>query len=88
MVIKTLDPDPDWYGIQPKMLDPDPVSFTAIKECFCTLRKVVTCRVADPHHYNADTDQAFHFDADPDPAFHFNADLNPDPEPAPHPSEA
>jgi hypothetical protein len=28
----------------------------------------------DPHHFNADSDQAFHFNADPDqdPAFHFN----------------
>ncbi len=46
-------------------------------------------RVADPHHFSADTDPAFHFNADPDPAFHFNADPDPafhfnaDPDPAP-----
>jgi hypothetical protein len=41
------------------------------------------CRVADPHHLDADAVPAFHFDADPDPdpTFHSDADLaaNPDP---------
>jgi endo-1,4-beta-mannosidase len=27
-------------------------------------------KVADPNHFNADTDPAFHFNADPDPAPH------------------
>jgi hypothetical protein len=44
-------------------------------------------RVEDPHHFNADPDQAFHFNADPDPAFHVNADPDPDPDPAPLQSE-
>ncbi len=32
--------------------------------------------VADPHHFDADSDPAGHFDADPvpDPAYHFNGD--------------
>jgi hypothetical protein len=42
LVIKTLDPDQ--YGIQLKMLDPDPDQ----------MRKV-----ADPHHFYADLDLAF-----------------------------
>ncbi len=35
--------------------------------------------VADPYHYNADSDPelAFRFNADPDPVFHFNADPDP-----------
>jgi hypothetical protein len=42
---------------------------------------VILCRVADPHHFNADPDPVSHFIADPvpDPAFHFNADPDPDP---------
>ncbi len=47
-------------------------------------------RVADPHHFNADSDPepdpAFHFNADPDPAFHFNE--VPDPDPATHHGDA
>ncbi len=36
------------------------------------LKSVVflTCRVADPRHFNADRDPAFHFNADPNPALH------------------
>ncbi len=47
-------------------------------------RELLTCRVTDLHHFNADpdSDPAFHFKADPDPAYHFNAD----PDPAPHKS--
>ncbi len=45
-------------------------------------------RVSDPHHFNADPDQAFCFNADPDPAFHFIVDPNPYPDPAPHQGDA
>jgi hypothetical protein len=40
--------------------------------------------VSDPHHLNADPDQAFHSIADPDTSFNFNAD----PDPAPHKGDA
>jgi|688.fasta_scaffold1006276_2 hypothetical protein len=30
------------------------------------ISNLVFARVADPHHFNADTDPAFHFNADPD----------------------
>jgi hypothetical protein len=35
--------------------------------------------VADPHHFDADTDPdpACHFDADPDPTSHFDPDPDP-----------
>ncbi len=33
--------------------------------------------VADPHHFDANPDQAFHFDADPDQAFNFDPDPDP-----------
>jgi hypothetical protein len=35
--------------------------------------------VADPHHFDPDTDPACHFEADPNPAFHFYAIPDPDP---------
>ncbi len=38
-----------------------------------------SCRVADPHDFNADPNPAFHFSADPDPTFHLSADPGPDP---------
>jgi hypothetical protein len=38
---------------------------------------VGVARVADMHHFNADTDPAFHFNADLDQAFQINE--NPDP---------
>ncbi len=52
--------------------------------------RLVTRRVADLHHSNADPDPAVHFDADPDPDFNFDAALDPDPDPdlALHPSDA
>ncbi len=37
-------------------------------------------RVADPHHIDADPDQAFHFDAGPDLASQNDADTDPDPQ--------
>jgi hypothetical protein len=47
-------------------------------------REPLTCRVADPHHFNVDVDPdpppACNFKTDPDPAYHFNAD----PDPASH----
>ncbi len=48
-------------------------------------REPLTCRDADPHHFNADPDPdpAFHFKTDLDPAYHFNAD----PDPAPRQSD-
>ncbi len=40
---------------------------------------VLSARVADQHHFNADLDPdlAFHSNAYPDPAFHFNEDTDP-----------
>jgi hypothetical protein len=38
---------------------------------------IVSGRVADPHHFIADSDTDFHFSADPDPNFYFNADPDP-----------
>jgi hypothetical protein len=40
------------------------------------------CKVADPHHFNADLDPPFHLSLDPDSVFHFNAD--PDQNQDPH----
>jgi hypothetical protein len=48
--------------------------------CFRLLR----ARVADTHHFNADSDPSFSHNADPDIACQFNAD--PDPDPAHHQS--
>jgi hypothetical protein len=45
----------------------------------------LTARVADPHHFNTDPDQAFHFNADPDQIFSL---CNEEPDPAPHQSDA
>ncbi len=38
-----------------------------------------TCSVADPHHFDANSDPACHFDPDPDPARAFYADPDPYP---------
>ncbi len=38
-------------------------------------------RDADPHHLNADPNQAFHFNEDLDPAFQFFTDPDPKPDP-------
>jgi hypothetical protein len=34
------------------------------------LLQLLSSRVADPHHFNADPDPAFHLNVDPDPAPH------------------
>jgi hypothetical protein len=52
----------------------------------CRVMYHITHRVADLHHFNAELDPAFHFDADSDLALLFNED--PDPDPAPHQSNA
>jgi hypothetical protein len=52
--------------------------FLLKKNCSSTFgEKLPICRVADPHHFNADPDQAFHLHGDPESAF--NADLDPVP---------
>jgi hypothetical protein len=40
---------------------------------------IVLCRVADPHHIDADPDPAFHFDGDQEPTFHSDAEPYPNP---------
>jgi hypothetical protein len=44
-------------------------------------KKQKSLQVADPHHFNADSDPAFRVNADPDPAYNLNADPGPDPDP-------
>ncbi len=46
-----------------------------------SISRVVSIKVAEPHHFNVDPDpdQAFHLNADPDTSFKNNAD--PDPQP-------